>query len=244
MLAVLVVALLAFAATRWFGTEWTQRLAVELRLDDQPLRDEVVVVLQHRGGESSERAVDGVAEFNVPAGLRRVEAVRVEDDRFRVASRGPYRLAPGEPLRIKVEPLGELDPLRPDELPDPRALFGPDMPTWAKVQAERPALAPRQIVLEYRNATSYSFQLLVLDCSRYYASRTPGAGWKAFPLPPGTGSTYSRFGPGSGLFCFLLRDRNGKYVPLGCLNLYNQRKHRLIVTGTAPDFRMSHTSEP
>jgi hypothetical protein len=128
---------------------------------------------------------------------------------------------------------GAAPPVEPDTFPDPASI--PGLPSLETVSAKPVIDDPARVYLEYRNGTDRDLQLLVLDCSAYYARqrgtvfvRQP---WLSWPFPSTKHyERYNGFRGGTGWYCFMVLEKGKKPVFIGARNLYMAEHNRLTVT--------------
>jgi hypothetical protein len=183
-----------------------------------------------RGAETVDKpAQNGETTVEVPSYLKELD-LTVTCAGYRQVKPGPFQIDGGVVI-VEMQKISAPPPLAPSELP-PESIIS-DMPTRDQAK-QSPAVSPDQVTLFYRNGTEAPLILLLFNVSRHYRiiddKIDGGSAWQTFPIEPTDEFTaYNNFIEGSGWYCFVVRDADGKYHNLGCKNIFQKQNTRLTV---------------
>lgn len=126
----------------------------------------------------------------------------------------------------------------PEDMPDPTSFFS-KYPKPHEIKNRLGADGNAPFLLEYRNLSQVSGDLLLLDWANHYAA---GSAWKEIPVEAGNTEfkTIPRLFSGPGWYGFAFRFRNGKKVPLGCrdFSTVDQASWKVTLIGDSRNLRL------
>lgn len=227
--AAFIVFVLAF---HWvFPQADTTLVRVFLERQGRPLPVDFSIIARIPGTETIQKqGNNGETTFELPSRFTQIDGFVITCPGYTLFGSGPFPIADGV-VRLTMIKDERPAPLKPADLPSISAI--PNLPSQADVQRP-PTFRPEDVTLLYRNICGQNLRLILLDCSRYYATvsgKAPGRDyWADIVFDASTEFTpYNSFRSGTGWFCLFVRDNKGNNTYLGRKNLFEQQAIKLTV---------------
>jgi hypothetical protein len=176
------------------------------------------------------KGVNGEASMELSTAVESIPQLDFTCVGYNLRSQPPYSIINGI-VNLDVIKSGPLPPTGPGGYPSPAVI--PEIPK-DEPPPGKTLLNPDEVSLRYRNISGDSLTLFPFDVHRYHKIRREdihgGEQWMKFPFEASEEyESYNSFLAGKGWFCFVVREKDGKYTFLGCRNLFLQPVNYLTV---------------